>query len=639
MTPAPASRAAIRGNKMLQVGADEVDWELPSANNFFGSHIGLIPMQSAVQGPRLFYGARFFNQAMPVRDPEAPLVQNKPDDDDRSFDEILGARAGAFRADAAGTVDKVTPKAIHYTSEAGEKKQVPIYHRFAFNRKTAIHSTPVVKPGDKFTPGQLLAHSNFTDKNGTLAMGRNARIGLVAYKGHSMDDAVVISEDFAKKLVSEHLYSYDQEFDDDVKGGRNHFVSLFPTKFKQTQLGILDEDGVVKEGTILRAGDPMVLATKPRAISSATTQLGKLSKAMRDARADASQSWEHDEEGVVTDVVKTPKGAQVYVQTYQPTKVGDKITQRSGNKGVVSKIVPSDQMPRTMDGKPLDILLNHLGLPSRVNSSLLYEILLGKVAAKNGQPYKLPAFNRPDEKWYDFVKAELDKAGMKETEDLWDPAENRKLERPVTVGNAFILKLHHTAESKASSRGIGSYTADGQPARGGGEHAQSKRLSGLESTSLLSSGAYATLREASTLRGARNDDYWRSLRSGYTPRAPGTPMVFDKFRALLSGAGIRTTEKEKGKLRLGPFTDKDLDERKPVEVENGELVDLNTIEPNKGGLFDPTMVASNRWGRIRLPHSVPNPAFESQLLKLLGLKERELREILAGRMEMPEHLR
>jgi hypothetical protein len=1013
MTPSPL-RSAVRGNKIVEAPHEEIDFELDSPNKFFGSHVGLIPMQSAVQSPRLFYGARFFNQAMPVRNPEAPWVQNKPDDDERSFDEILGQHAGAFRADTDGEVTKVTSKAIHLKTGAGEKK-ISIYDRQPFNRKTAMTSTPVVKPGDRVTPGQLLARSNFTDQNGTLAMGRNARVGLLAYKGHSMDDAVVISEDFAKNLVSEHLYNYEQEYDNDLKGGRNHFVSLFPTKYKAKQLEALDEDGVVKVGTTIKAGDPLVLATKPRAISSASTQLGKLSKALRDARADASQSWHYDEDGVVTDVVKTSKGAQVYVQTYQPTKVGDKITQRSGNKGVISKIIPTDQMPRTADGKPLDILLNHLGLPSRVNSSLLYEVLLGKVASKTGQPYKLPSFNKKGETWYDFVKAELDKAGLSDTEEIYDPAENRKLERPVTVGNMYVQKLHHTSESKLSSRGVGSYSADQQPSRGGGENAQSKRLSGLETTSLLSAGAYSTLREASTLRGARCfdpetevltqrgwvkwplvtstdrlftrskederigwfevpqqlvvtqhtgellgyegrhvdwlvtpdhafwgvpstvsrskpwrkkriftaeeaygkegsfdaygtayngsfsssqiikftakncspvkrrvkeasmtlidycrligwwgsegsasvdkegrgaitiaqmaevnadhfseieqlmqriglgpgvatkvsasagknsvvkldpervgkvsgkrwrsrplaehlmqfgkrswtkrlpalvfeaplearlellrcygagdpcvrstqgsehtyvssssprmiedlqrlallsglsahigvckgssykrphyrlifgdnltevtyrkrpadqfkghyrvqysglvycatmrtgllyvrrngksmwsgncDDYWRTLRSGYKPHAPGTPFVFEKFKSLLAGAGIRTRSHAGGKLRLGPFTDQDLDDRKPVEVQNGELVDLNTLDQTKGGLFDPVMTAGNKWGRIKLPHRMPNPAFQDQLCKLLGLKERELRAILSGDMELPEHLR
>jgi DNA-directed RNA polymerase subunit beta len=630
---------AVRDNKIQEVPVDEVDYHIPSANNFFGSHIGLIPLQSAVQGPRLFYGARFYNQAMPVRGAEAPWVQNKPDDSDQSFDQLMGEHAGNLRASVDGVVKKVTPDHIHVADADGNEHKTALYKNFSFNRKTQIHSKPLVKPGTAVKKGDLLAGSNYTDNNGALALGLNARVALIPYKGFSMDDAVVLSQDFAKRLTSEHLYNFEQEFDKDIKGGRNHYVSLFPQKFTTTQLKGLDEDGVVQKGTVLRHGDPMILATKPRSISSASAQLGKLSKALRDARADSAQRWEHEEDGVVTDVVKKPSGAQIYVQTYQPTKVGDKIVLRSGQKGVISKILPTDHVPRTSDGRPVDVLLNSLGLPSRVNSSLIYELLLGKIAEKNGKPYKLNAFNKPGEKWYDMVKQELDKAGMKDTEELFDPVMNRKLDRPVTVGSGYVLKLHHTAESKSSARGVGSYDANQQPAKGGGESAQSKRLSGLETGALLSSGAYATLREGSTLRGQRNDEYWRTLRSGYKPRPPGSPFVWDKMHALLAGAGIRTKQHEKGRLRLGPFTDKDLEEKNPHDVDNGELVDLNTLEPTKGGLFDPTMVAGNKWGRVRLPIPVPNPAFEGHLMKLLGLTEKELRAVMAGQMELPEHLR
>jgi DNA-directed RNA polymerase subunit beta len=630
---------AVRDGKIQEVPTEEVDYHMSSPNNMFGSHIGLIPLQSAVQGPRLFYGARFYNQAMPVKNNEVPWVQNKPDDSEQSFDEIMGDHAGNLRAPSDGVISKVTADHIHVKGATGEEHKVPLYNHFSFNRKTQIHSKPVVQPGTAVKVGDLLAGSNYTDTKGALALGQNARVALVPYKGFSMDDAVVLSEAFAKRLTSEHLYNFEQEYDKDLKGGRNHYVSLFPQRFTTAQLKGLDDDGVVQKGTVLKHGDPMILATKPRSISSASAQLGKLSKTLRDARADSAQKWDHDEDGVVTDVVKKESGAQIYVQTYQPTKVGDKIVLRSGQKGVISRILPTDHVPRTSDGRPVDVLLNSLGIPSRVNSSLIYELLLGKVAEKNGKPYKLNSFNKPGEKWFDMVKQELDKAGMKDTEELFDPVMNKKLDRPVTVGSGYVLKLHHTAESKSSARGVGAYDANQQPAKGSGEQAQSKRLSGLETGSLLSSGAYANLREGSTLRGQRNDEYWRTLRSGYRPRPPGSPFVFDKFHALLAGAGIRVKQHDKGVQRLGPFTDKDLDDKKPHEVQNGELVDLNTLEPTKGGLFDPTMVAGNKWGRVRLPIPVPNPAFEGHLMKLLGLTERELRAVMSGDMELPEHLR
>jgi DNA-directed RNA polymerase subunit beta len=631
-------RQGLRNSTFQEFGDKEVDYEFHSPNSFFGSHVNLIPIQNAVQGPRLFYGARFYNQAMPLSEPEAPLVQNviDGDEDGRSFDEYYGKQAGAVRADTEGTVTKVTPDKIFYKTNEGEKRSVDLYNKFPFNRKTLLHNTPMVNPGDTITPGQLLAKSNYTDDNGTLALGANARVAVVPYKGYSLDDSAVISAKFAKKLSSEHATTYAQDFDNTIKKGKGHFSSLFPTAYSKEKLEILDDDGIVKPGTILNEGDPIILATRPKVISSSSAQVGKLSKVMRASRSDASQVWEHEEPGEVVDVANTKNGTKVIIQYKSPAKIGDKIVFRSGQKGVISKIIEDDHMPRGTDGNPFDILLNPLSIPSRVNNSIIYELLLGKVAAKNGQPYKIRGFNQKGEKWYDFVLDELNKNGITDTEQVFDPTSNKLLENPVTTGNGFVLKLHHVAESKYSARGQGGYDANQQPVKGGDEG--SKRLSGLETHGLLSAGAYHTLREGGTIKGQKNDEWWRTLKSGRTPMTPGEPFVWHKFRALLGGAGFNTKDVGKGEIRLGPYTDKDLDDQKPMDIKNGEMVDMNTLEPKAGGLFDSALVGNNKWGRIKLPFAVPNPAFEDSVRKLLGLTEKEFRAILAGKQELPEHL-
>ena len=141
------------------------------------------------------------------------------------------------------------------------------------------------------------------------------------------------------------------------------------------------------------------------------------------------------------------------------------------------------------------------------------------------------------------------------------------------------------------------------------------------------------------MRGQKNDEYWRALRQGYKPKAPGTPFVWDKFHALLAGSGMHARKIDDQRMRLGPFTDADLAKRQPVEVKNPELIDLNSLEPVAGGLFDNTMTQTNKWGKISLPFAVPNPAFEAPIRQLLGLTQKQLREIMAGRAELPEHLR
>jgi DNA-directed RNA polymerase subunit beta len=637
----PKSVYALRDNQIQELPDEEADVELLSPNNFFSTHINLIPMHSAVQGPRLFYGARFYNQALPLTNAEAPLVQNLDAQDPQglSFDEKLGRIAGSVVADDDGEVVDLTSDYIKLKRADGSLKTFDLYNNFPFNRKTAITHKTLVNKGDVIKKGQLMARSNYNDDKGALALGANARVGLVPFKGYSMDDAIVISQDFAKKLTSDHSYTIDQDFDNDIKGGLNHYVSLFPTQFSKEKLKNFDKNGVVKPGTIVQPGDPIILATRPRVFSSTTAQLGKLSKAMRQSRHDSSQVWDSEFPGEVTDVAKTKDGYKVVVRSQAPAQLGDKIVFRSGQKGVIANILSNEKMPRTVDGQPLEVLLNPLGIPSRVNNNIIYELLLGKVASKKGQAIKVPSFNKPGEKWYDFVDSLLKQEGLAETEQVFDPSANRLLENPITVGYGHVLKLHHTSASKASARGQGGYDLDQQPLKGGSEAAQAKRLSGLEVHSLLSAGAYKTLKEGATLRGQKNDEYWRALRQGYKPKPPGAPFAWEKFQTLLTGAGLHARKIEGGRLRLGPFTDDDLETKSPIEVKSGDLVDLNSLEPIAGGLFDQTIVGSNKWGKIPLPFKVPNPAFEPAIRHLLGLTEKELREILAGRAELPNHLR
>jgi DNA-directed RNA polymerase subunit beta len=632
---------ALRDNKIQEVDDNEVDVELLSPNNFFSTHINLIPMHSAVQGPRLFYGARFYNQALPLIKPDAPLVQNldSQDKDGQSFDEKLGKIAGSVVADDDGEIVDLTPDFVKLKKADGSIKSFDLYNNFPFNRKTAITHKPLINKGDVVKKGQMMAKSNYTSDNGSLALGANARVGLVPFKGYSMDDAIVISNSFAKRLTSDHSYTMEQDYDNDVKGGLNHYVSLFPTQFNKDQLKRFDANGVVKPGTVVKQGDPIILATRPRVFSSTTAQLGKLSKAMRQSRHDSSQLWDSDFDGTVTDVAKTKTGYKVIIKSEAPAQMGDKIVFRSGQKGVIANILSDDHMPRTKDGNPLEVLLNPLGIPSRVNNGIIYELLLGKAAAKMGQPVKVPSFNKPGERWYDFVAKTLKDNDLAETEEVFDPMSNRLLENPITVGVGHILKLHHTSASKASARGQGGYDLDQQPLKGGSEAAKAKRLSGLEVHSLLSAGAYNTLREGATLRGQKNDEYWRALRQGYKPKPPGTPFVWEKFQTLLTGAGLQARKVDGGKLRLGPFTDDDLDKRGAVDIKSGDLVDMNTMDSIPGGLFDQALVGNNKWGKISLPFKLPNPAFEPAVRHLLGLTEKELRGIMSGQMDLPEHLR
>lgn len=783
---------------------EKVRYEFVSPNQFFGNTLNLLPMQNSVTAARAFYEHKFITQALPIKDGESPNVQSlKNADNNESYEDYLGKKTGVISLDEddnSADILEVTPDYIKYKNDKGETKTKNLYNNFAFNRKTMLTNYPLVKAGDKISRDKsknppILAKTNFTDNNGTLNMGLNARVGFVPYKGWSMDDAVVISEDFAKKMTSQHMYQYSEANDSkDIKTGKDHFKAFYPDKFSKEQMDKIDDNGVIKVGAVVNPGDPLIVSTRSRVVSSNDANLGRLSKYLKTTRLDSSQVWDHNTPGIVTDVVKTNDGYKVNVETFAPMQEGDKMcyhpdtevftdegwknitevklgdkvvalttdlsgkpsgyklsdvieihkyklindtlygyedehvaqlvtgnhncaincldkltyetanllsysskdeqfisvspdfdlnngndlkytfinknnvykaydysgevigigvnafshiiltryhnkpifsgnSTRSGNKLTVSHILPQNEMPRTKDGKPLDVLFNQLGLVSRVNANMMYEAMLGKVAEKTGKKYKLPTFNKNSEKWYDFVENELKKNNLSDVETVYDPVIDRNLDQPIAVGNAYFLKLHHTSDSKLSSRGQGIYDQNEMPVKGGEEGMKSKRHSNLESNAILSSGAYNVIKDAIHLRGQRNDDYWRKVRMGQTPSlAKKSPFIWDKYIALMQGAGINAKRADNGdSIQATPFTDKDFALFNPVEIKNDGIIDFKNMKPISGGLFDPALTVGNRWGKITLDRPYPNPAFEDTIISLLGLKRSTFNDILAGK--------
>ena len=630
----------IRENSLAETPDDDpdVDFEFLGHSQFWGPHTSSIPLMSAVQAPRLFYGARFANQALSLETGEEPLVQNlnELDPKGRSFDEILGDKMGAKRARKPGVVRRITPDSIVMQYDDGEKEELGTPKDFLFNQKSGINVTPLVKAGDKVTQDQLLARSNFTNEKGVMALGKNARIGIVPWKGYSMDDAIVLREGYASDLKSIHYQMEKMDKSDSLETDPKKFRAQFANRFPKEKYENFSDDGVIKVGTILEEGDPIILGTMPRTVSSAGANIGKLSRAVATNRRDASKVWSEKVPAKVVGAVKTKNGIKVALKYIKPTKEGDKLTLRQGAKATVSKLIPDDQMPRTDDGQPLDVMLNPLSLLSRANPATQHEIRLGNIAKKLGKPLKLPGYLPRGEDWNDKIAAMEAEHGVSPKQRIYDPESDSYLEDPVTVGYGFLNKLHHVSSGKVSQRGTGSYDSDQQPTRGGGEMAKAKRYSGLENYATLSSGNYALMRENSTIRGQRDDDFWRSLRSGKPLPKAGEPFVFHKFRHLLAGAGINAREVGKGKFRLAPFTDKDLDEKNPVDISSGELVDLKDLSPIKGGLFDERIVAGDKWGRIKLPRPVINPAMEESVRTILGITKKDLQSVLAGEVDLED---
>ena len=209
-------------------------------------------------------GARMSGQALPLIEPDSPLVQSESRDG-TSFEHKYGTNAGAIRADAAGRVVSVDKDKITVRQSDGKDREYELYDNFPYNRKTFLSNTSNVKVDDIVEPGSLLAQSNYTDTDGALAIGKNLRVAYIPWKGN-FEDAIVISESAAKKLTSEHMYSNDIELEEGVSAGRDEFSALFPTKYSKAQLSNISSDGVIKPGATVRYGDPLILASKARKV-------------------------------------------------------------------------------------------------------------------------------------------------------------------------------------------------------------------------------------------------------------------------------------------------------------------------------------------------------------------------------------
>ncbi len=633
---------AQRGGKTVSVPRNEVDAELTYNQDLYNPITLLVPLFSAVKPQRTAMATRMITQALPLANPESPLVQaGIPGSNGDSYERNLGAHMGALRSPVAGTVESVTHNQMTVRGADGKVASYGLYDNFPLNRKTLFHQSPIVKPGDQVVAGQLLARSNYTDANGITALGRNTRIAYVPFAGVNYEDAAIISESFAKRLSSEHMYQHTIDRDDTLKVGKAAHTSIFPGKYSNSVLTNFDDDGVIKPGTTVHHGDPLILAAKEREQSA-----GSIHKSRKAAFSDATETWDHHADGVVTDVAKTPKGILVAVKSYAPAEVGDKLSGLYGDKGVIARIVPDHEMPHDANGIPFEAALNPLGTISRVNPAQHIAGALGKIAAITGQPYAIVDFDKktiPD--LTEFAANELRRHGLdpSSTEKIYDPVKRRWIRDPFTGGNPqtanrYIMKLHHTSESKLGGRGTGNYTAEAMPSKGG--EGSSKRMSIMDLNALLSHGATSVISDVA-YRGQAQPELWAQVMAGHTPPTPKVPHVLDKFYAQLTAAGIHPL-RTGTRTQIMAMTNQDVEHlTEGRELQNAETVDWKAgLKPVKGGLFSPELTGGsegNRWSSLTLHEPMLNPVMEEPARRLLGLTEKAFREVLAGRERLGAH--
>ena len=563
-------------------------------------------------------------QALPLEYGESPLVGTAlPLSDGDSFENKLGTVMGAMRAKERANVLSVTPDYIELAYVGGKKEKVAIDNYRPTARKSYIHNTAMVRPGDTVEPGQLLAKSNFTDNEGKVALGINARTALMPY-GENWEDAFIISDKLAERMRIQTAYKHylDKTQGDIV--GKKPFLSVYGMMYPKKKMDNIDDDGVVTPGTVVHKGDPLVLSMRSKAESG-----GRVHKKGAPNYSNGTLTWDHEHEGVVTHVYKDEKGYNVMVKSTKNIEESDKLSGRQGNKGTV-RILPEAQMPRDANGEPLEALVSPLAVISRGNSSFPLEMALGKLAALRGKPYYIDDFSGKSLR--KFVDDELKTHNVKDKETLYDPNTGRKISNVLT-GRLYIMALHHLAESKGSGRGIGSYTSTDEPAKGKG---QAKRLSGQELFANMSQGAYKFNAEASLLRGRRNDDFWSAFMRGHEVATPKVNPVYDGFLDRLKSVGINPVRRGT-KTQLLAMTDKDVEQLTGNrEVTSHETVNIHKdLSPIDGGLFDPKIFGDGtKFGMIKLAEPTLNPVFEDPMRKILGLTESKLRNVLAGKEDL-----
>jgi DNA-directed RNA polymerase beta subunit len=519
------------------------------------------------------------------------------------------------------------------TSAAKDEKgliKVPFETNFPFPSKTYLHHDVQVKPGQTVQAGQRLGDSNYT-RNGTLALGKNLLVGYMPYHGLNSNDAVVISEGCAQKLTSEHMYREVYPLNSQIELSKNKHKTFYGNKYTPQQYGKLDDSGVIKVGTRVDPKDPLILGLTKAQIQGVDLMLGRISKALTKPYREVTLEWGHGTPGVVVDVVRSASQIAILVKTQERMNVGDKLAGRYGNKGVVAKIVPDHEMIQDEKGRPLDLILTSAGVVSRINPAQIIETAVGKVVEKTKKPILYD--NGENKNAVQWAKNLLKEHGIKDKEHVYDPRTKRTIKGPdgngVLVGRQFIYKLFKSTDTNFSGHGVGPYDVNEQPLKTGGDES-AKGIGKMEFDAIVAHNARHFLQEAASIKGQKNDEFWRAVQLGSPLPTPKPSFAFNKFTAMLEGSGVKV-DKRGSKFKLLPMTDKDVLARSRGAIENTKTLIAKNLKPETGGLFDPNKTGGPQgtlYSHIDLHESVPHPVFIEPIRRLLGLSQKDFEQRL-----------
>jgi len=535
--------------EILEVDKESIDFMDVSPKMVVSVATALIPFLENDDNSRALMGSNMQKQAVPLMVTEAPVVGT-------GMEYKAAVDSGVcVLARKSGIVENVCADSIAVKNDDGTKETYKLIKFKRTNQGTCINQRPIVKKGDEIEAGQVIADGAATS-NGELALGKNVLIGFMTWEGYNYEDAVLLNERLVRDDVytSIHIEEYSHEARD-TKLGPEEITRDIPS-VGDDALKELTADGVIRKGAEVHAGDILVGKVTPKGETELTPE-ERLLRAIFGEKArevrDTSLRLPHGESGIIVDVktlsrdagdTELPPGVnkvvKVYVAQKRKISVGDKMAGRHGNKGVISRILPSEDMPFLPNGQPLDIVLNPLGVPSRMNIGQVLEVHLGRAAKELGIKVMTPVFDGANES--DIANA-LDQAGLPSDGKtvLYDGRTGEPFDSRVTVGYMYFLKLHHLVDDKIHARSTGPYSLITQQPLGGKAQFGGQRFGEMEVWALEAYGAAYTLQEILTVK---SDDVigrvktFESIVKGQNIPTPGVPESFKVLIKELQSLGL-----------------------------------------------------------------------------------------------------
>ncbi len=545
----------------------------------------MIPFLENDDANRALMGSNMQRQAVPLLKTESPIVGT-------GMEYKAAVDSGVVvLAKRDGVVQKVSAKKIEILTDNGETDVYELIKFMRSNQGTCINQRPVVEIGEKVKAGDVIADGPATSQ-GEISLGKNALVGFMTWEGYNYEDAVLLNEKMVRDDVytSVHIEEHEVEARD-TKLGPEEITRDIPN-VGEDALANLDENGIIRVGAEVHSGDILVGKVTPKGETESTPE-ERLLRAIFGEKArevrDSSLRVPHGEYGVVVQVEVftrqnsdelnpgVNKVVRCYIAQKRKISVGDKMAGRHGNKGVVSRILPQEDMPFLPDGTPLDIVLNPLGVPSRMNIGQVLEVHLGYAARALGYKVMTPVFDGAHEK---DIREMLEEANLSTDGKTWltDGRTGRKFDNPVTVGIMYYLKLHHLVDDKIHARSTGPYSLVTQQPLGGKAQFGGQRFGEMEVWALEAYGAAYTLQEILTVK---SDDVvgrvktYESIVKGYNIPKPGVPESFKVLIKELQSLGldVRVLDKDNNEIDLRQNFD---DEVILPVVDNTELDDAFT---------------------------------------------------------------